>query len=292
MITRSHYKHLSEKWRKRHLELQKELWSKHKKSLDWLSRNSRQLVAGSLGGLMLLSSSTFDIPQSIINTSNASESSHPNIDKKSFLISDLSNVLPKDIRPLTLDEERKVSEILTRTFGVKVTGEMQGKSLNRSYGLIGQEQHLSRYPGDTLYSHFDSEEEAKNYWSQGMAPGRGAWGYFSHSKESLTEEDKLREKYYIAVQTFLAPGFYNNVKEYVDFFKYRKMLVVNPNNGMSIVTDIADAGPAEWTGKHLGGSPEVMRYLERVDGALKGGVLYFFIDDPNDNIPLGPIKPV
>ncbi|MEK7517548.1 MAG: hypothetical protein AAB583_03280, partial [Patescibacteria group bacterium] len=71
-----------------------------------------------------------------------------------------------------------------------------------------------------------------------------------------------------------------------------KMLVVNPNNGMSMVVDIADAGPSEWTGKHLGGSPEVMKYLERVDGALKGGVLYFFIEDPNDNISLGPINPV
>ena len=34
-----------------------------------------------------------------------------------------------------------------------------------------------------------------------------------------------------------------------------------------------------------------MKYLERVDGKAKGPVLYFFIDDPNDIIPLGPIKP-
>lgn len=73
-------------------------------------------------------------------------------------------------------------------------------------------------------------------------------------------------------------------------YKYRKMLLVNPDNGKSIITDIADSGPAEWTGKHLGGSPEVMKYLERVDGAQRGPVLYFFIDDPEDKIPLGQIS--
>ena len=141
-----------------------------------------------------------------------------------------------------------------------------------------------------MATHFDSEEEAREFEEQGMAPGLGAWGYFAQSKEQFTKKDNMREKYYIAVQTFLAPGFLDNVKEYTDFFKYRKMLVVNPNNGNAIITVIGDAGPAEYTGKHLGGSPEVMRHLERVDGSLKGPVLYFFIDDPNDTIPLGPVQ--
>ena len=68
------------------------------------------------------------------------------------------------------------------------------------------------------------------------------------------------------------------------------MLVVNPQNGKAIVAAVADAGPAQWTGKHQGGSPEVMGYLERYDGSQKGSVLYFFIDDPQDSIPLGPIE--
>jgi hypothetical protein len=123
-----------------------------------------------------------------------------------------------------------------------------------------------------------------------MAPGLGAWRYFTDSSGTLTQRDIDREKYYIAVQTFLAPGFDSNPKDYTDFFKYRKMLVVNPQNGKSIVADIADAGPSPWTGKQLGGSPEIMNYLERFDGSQKGAVLYFFIDDPNDTIPLGPVN--
>ena len=100
------------------------------------------------------------------------------------------------------------------------------------------------------------------------------------------------EKYYIAVPTFLSKDFNSRFTEYRDFYKYRKMLIVNPNNGRAIVVDIADAGQAESTGKQLGGSPEVMHYLERFDGSLKGPVLYFFINDPDDKINLGPVTPI
>src|SRR5690606_27742830 len=120
-----------------------------------------------------------------------------------------------------------------RNFNMTITAELEGKRLNRSYGYIGAEQHLARYPGDTMATHFDNAEDSGRYYSSGMAPGLGAWGYFA-SKNGLTEEDKLREKYYIATQTFLAPGFRENVREYVNFFKYRKMLVVNPDNGKSM----------------------------------------------------------
>lgn len=218
------------------------------------------------------------------------------IDSKVFLISDLSNILPPEIRPLTSDEETKIGDVLSKSFGMKVNAVLNGLRLNRSYGYIGAEQHLRRYPGDSMSSHFDppagGQEEEEKYYSSGMAPGLGAWGYFATSSSQMTPEDSSREKYYIAVQTFLSPDFNSKVAEYRDFFKFRKMLVVNPQNGKAVVAVIGDAGPAEWTGKHLGGSPEVMKHLERVDGTQKGPVLYYFLDDPNDLVPLGPIEPI
>lgn len=288
-MTQSHYKNLSERWKARHQALQKKLWSKHSEPLEWLSNNYRQLVSGSLGGLMLLTGQMSSFVPSL-QTANAQAPMLQKVDKKVFLISDLAQILPKDVRPLESDEERKISEILSRAYGIKVVPELDGKRLNRSYGLIGAEQHLPRYPGDNLASHFDSDEETKLYWQQGMTPGLGAWRYFADSADTLTQLDREREKYYIAVPTFLSKDFNSRFAEYRDFYKYRKMLVVNPNNGKAIVADIADAGPAEWTGKHLGGSPEVMHYLERFDGTQRGPVLYFFVDDPNDKIKLGPVN--
>ena len=282
------YEYLKKIWRKRHSKLEKEIFEKHKESFQWLCENSKQLAVGSLAGLFLLTSPI--IPKIPTAFSSANAQISKTIDKKVFLVHDLRNVLPQTVRPLTSDEEKNVAEILTRTFGLRVTPELNGKRLNTSYGLIGQEQHLTRYPGDTMFSHFEDTQSAEKYWSYGMAPGLGAYGYFAKSEETITQKDIDREKYYIAVQTFLAPGFNQNPKEYIDFFKYRKMLVVNPQNGKAMLADIADAGPAEWTGKQLGGSPEVMNYLERYDGAQRGPVLYFFIDDPDDKIPLGPIS--
>lgn len=283
-----HYEHLRKKWAKHHKNLQKEIFEKHKDSFEWLSNNSKQFAVGSLAGIFLLTNPI--VPK--IPTAFSSESAQlsKTVDKRVFLVYDLKNVLPSEVRPLTPQEETNVSEILTRTYGFKVAPELEGKRLNTSYGLIGQEQHLARYPGDNMFTHFETAEDAQKYWKYGMAPGLGAWRYFADSSGTMTQKDIDREKYYIAVQTFLAPGFNQNVREYINFFKYRKMLVVNPQNAKAMVVVVSDAGPAKWTGKSLGGSPEVMTYLERYDGSQRGPVLYFFIDDPNDTIPLGPIS--
>lgn len=283
----SHYQFLARKWTDRHRELQSKIFADYEESFKWLADNSKQLVVGSLAGIVLLTSPIIDkIPQSL----SSAAAQVKTIDKKVFLVYDLRNVLPSEVRALTPGEEKNVGEVLIRDFGLKVSAELEGKRLNTTYGIIGQEQHLARFPGDNMFTHFDNANEAEKYWSYGMAPGLGAWRYFTDSSGTLTQESIDREKYYIAVQTFLAPGFDANPKEYTDFFKYRKMLVVNPQNGKAVVADIADAGPSPWTGKQLGGSPEVMNYLERFDGNQKGAVLYFFVDDPNDTIPLGPVN--
>ena len=284
-----HYEHLKNKWTDRHKGLQERLWNKHKESLDWFLKNSKQFVVGSLGGLVLLSNSGLANPAKV-PLSYANEQPAKNLDKKIFLISDLSKILPPEVVPLTPDQEKTIAQVLSQTFGFKVTTEMQGKRLNRNYGLIGAEQHLALYPGDGMNTHLDNPNDVSKFYSSGMAPGLGAWGYFAFSKGELSDLDKQREKYYIAVPTFLSEDFNSRFVEYRDFFKYRKMLVVNPNNGKAIIADIADSVPSSWTGKHLGGSPEVMAYLERYDGSQRGPVLYFFIDDKDDKIPLGPIN--
>lgn len=286
----SNYQFLKDKWTKRHIALQKKIITKHRGSFEWLANNTKQLAVGSLGSLLLLTSPIQKDQNAKVKI--ASQEAQK-VDTKIFLISDLSKILPDTVRPLTDGEEATVSASLSKSFGVNVSPKVNQLRLNRSYGLIGAEQHLARFPGDNMATHFDGDEnEASKYYSSGMAPGLGAWGYFTTSAAHLIQEDKMREKYYIAVQTFLAPDFNKKIALYRDFFKFRKMLVVNPQNGKAIVAVIGDAGPAEWTGKHLGGSPEVMKHLERVDGAGRGPVLYYFIDDPSDSIPLGPVESV
>ncbi len=287
---RPHFEHLKNTWTEEQKSLQKTLQEKHKDAFEWINHRYKQFMVGSLGSLVML---THPVTVAVAAQPMVAQHQEAPIEKPAYtkeqLVHDLSYLLPESVQPLTETQEKVVTATLTRHFNLPVTPVLQGKRLNRSYGLIGAEQHLMRYPGDMMGSHFATPQEANAFYSSGMAPGRGAWGYFASSQAAMTEKDVQREKYYIAVQTFLSPGFNENVKDHYEFFKYRKMLVVNPENGKALIADIGDAGPAAWTGKHLGGSPEVMQYLERQDGAAKGPVLYFFIDDPDDTIPLGPI---
>ncbi len=286
------YKKLHAKWIKRHATLKEKLLTTHRDSLDWLAENmpaKHHIAAGSLSGLLLLAP---PLTQALPATTSAQspKDTPMELPPKAFLLTELTSLVPKEVRQLTPDEETTITGVLSKHLNLSVKAELQGIRLNTSYGYIGAEQHLMRYPGDTIYSHFETPEAAQKFAKSGMAPGRGAWGYFAYSASDMTQKDIDREKYYIAVQTFLSPGYADHVREYSEFFKYRKMLVVNPNNGKAMVVVIGDSGPAQWTGKQLGGSPEVMSYLERVDGAQKGPVLYFFVDDPGDKIPLGPIE--
>lgn len=283
----SYFETLSEKWTAKHRAIQENLWKKHAHSIRHAAEKSKHFAAGSLAGLVMLASPgaamTSHLPPLI------SEKPFVTLDNQTTFLLVLSSAMPKTVQPLTPDQEKKVGEILTNAFGHPVSATLDGYRLNRSYGYIGQEQHLARYPGDTMDTHLSDPTAVQQFYEYGMAPGLGAWGYFARSQSQMTQEDALREKYYIAVQTFLAPGYNEHTKAMSEFFKYHKMLVVNPDNGKAVVAVIGDSGPAEWTGKSLGGSPEVMQYLNRVDGAQKGGVLYFFIDDKNNTIPLGPV---
>lgn len=279
------------KSRNRAFEHLKKKWSAYHKNITHsiLDTHLKKLAVSSLGGLMLLTTPALPLPSHALHADSRSKITGEE-DKNALLKLELLDKVPEDVRQLSKDEEAKILEVLNRDLAVKATAEMEGIRLNRNYGLIGGEQHLYRYPGDNIYAHARNAQDWAMYGSSGIAPGLGAWGYFAPSKQEFTPKDEERERFYLAIQTFLVPGFSENVGKYRDFFKYRKMIVVNPKTGQAVVAVIGDAGPAEWTGKHLGGSPEVMQEIGWASGPRKGPVLYFFIDDPNDEVPLGPIK--
>ena len=122
-----------------------------------------------------------------------------------------------------------------------------------------------------------------------MAPGLGAWGYFAKSKQDLTTDLEQKEKWYAVVQTLYLPDWNRRQPYLKDWYKFRKVLIVNTQNGNSVIASIADSGPAAWTGKHFGGSPEVMQSLGGPK-YKKGSVIVFFVDDPDNKVPLGPVS--
>lgn len=200
------------------------------------------------------------------------------------LLDQIKSTLPQKTGPLTRSQEKALEQIFANSIGVNARATLEGEHLNTTYGLIGAEQHLARYPGDSMYSHPKVAQ-----LDEGMAPGLGAWGYFAKSKSSLTPDLEAKEEWYAVVQTLYLPDWNSRQPYLRDWYKYRKVLIVNTENGNAVVADIADSGPAAWTGKSFGGSPEVMNYLGG-PRYKKGPVVIFFVDDPTNIIPLGPVE--
>lgn len=252
-----------------------------------LREHSAKLIsAGALTGSLLLSPPTgasqlpspSEISKNIEGIMDRNEKELPQKD----LIDAFKNMLPSDVRPLSRDEEKRLEQVIKDTTNIPAKASLEGEHLNTTYGYIGAEQHLKRYPGDILENHGP-------YYKEGIAPGLGAWGYFAKSKDKMTPELVEIEKWYAVVQTLYLPDWNSRQPYLYNWYKYRKVMVVNTKNGNSVVAAIADAGPAAWTGKHFGGSPEVMEYLGG-SRYKKGAVLLFFVDDPENKVPLGPVK--
>ena len=182
---------------------------------------------------------------------------------------------------LETESQLYLEQQLSLILGFDVRNEIEGKKLNHSIGIMGAEQHLLRYPGDTLDQH-DAYQEA------GIASKRGAFSWFTEAGE-LTEEAILKEKYYFAVQLMYLPNWNQDYPELKSWYKYRKMIMINPSEQVAVVGVIADAGPAAWVQKQFGGSPEIIREGRVWSNNSRGRVILLFVDDPDDEIPLGPI---
>ena len=136
------------------------------------ARLNRFLVSTAVAGSLFFSApavaSVANQPQEEIATDVA-------IGPRQKLLLDLKATIPEKLEILNSDLETKISNILFEDLGIKAYAELEGEKLNRSYGLIGAEQHLQRYPGDTIDQH-------GQFLREGMAPGKGAWGYISNPR--------------------------------------------------------------------------------------------------------------
>jgi len=284
------FKELSKKLEERKLALLKEIEDRHSDVLEWAKNNktsidkigaksARGLAAGIASGVVLLSTGA---GEALPNNKIVERTINPtDIAAKLSLKTDTRQEVKKILKETKGEDLEKE---LSSTLNLPISSKLDGVALNINYGIIGHESHLSRFPGDNIVSHFENSGDFKRYSSSSMAGGPGAWGYMARSKDGLTQKDIERERYYLVVQTFRSPNWGQpNIKEW---FRHRKMAVVNPKNGYVVIGAIEDAGPALSTGKSFGGSPEVM---DSLGFGNRGGdkVYMFFISDPNDQAPLG-----
>jgi len=186
----------------------------------------------------------------------------------------VQNILSTDPQSLTKEQETLLEISLSDYFDISLKTVLDNNRLNSVWGYFGQEQHLRRWPNDKLLDHGQNLEK-------GIAPALGAFGYFDNAEQ---------EKYYIAAQIHVLHNWNTDWPVLKPWYKFRKVLVYNPKNQRAVVAVFGDAGPATWTGKQFGGSPELMDYLDMYDGSAKSRALVLFVDDSHNNVKLGPIE--
>jgi hypothetical protein len=304
------FRRLHKKLAVRHETVMGELKAKHQEGLKWLEKKGKSVddltttaaqtvAASAVTGMLLLSPGTGklkDLPSSRpaqLREAAPGQISHSikgQLDKGVELAERLKKILPEKPEPLTEEKAQEVSAVIKELTGMTAVSGLEGKRLNTDYGWVGAEQHLYRFPGDTLSQHAENSSDWLKYGLSGIAPHLGAWGYFSQGHLGLTKEARDKERYYLVAQTFLAPGWKDNYQELYEWFKFRKMVMINPETGQGVVGALGDAGPSEWTGKQFGASPEAMDILGLGSGPRKGKVILFFVDDPENKVPYGPIN--
>lgn len=263
------------KLRKRQSRVSKKLASRHQAA-------RKLLQASTISGLLLLSQPAR--PKLPPGTTKRQLAEHGFLSEAETQdqLKKLKLLLPSTPGKVSEVNVHQVMRVIEEAVGVRAVQRLDNYQLNHSFGWIGYEQHLRRFPGDGLKLH-QQELEA------GMAPGLGAWGYFSAARATLSQEDALREQYYVAVQTMYTPEWNRDARDLREWYKYRKVIVINVDNGKAAIAVIADAGPARWTGKQFGGSPELMAHLKLDGGMQRSKVLLWFVkDEPNP--PIGPLQ--
>ncbi len=182
---------------------------------------------------------------------------------------------------LPKQDELYLEQQLSDMLGFQVVAELEGHRLNHSIGKIKALAHLRRYPTDQLALH-DEYREA------GLEKTRGMFGWFTQMGQ-LTSETRLAEKYFLAVQADFVEGWPSLDPESKNWYKWRKMIVINPAEERAVVGKIGTIGPAEWMQYQFGASPEVVREGLLWSIKSRGKVFVLFVDDEENKVPLGVI---
>lgn len=183
---------------------------------------------------------------------------------------------------LPTQDELYLAQQLSDMLGFEVCAELDNQRLNQTIGTMAALPHLRRSPTDTLVQHME-------YREAGLANNRGAFGWFTEMGQ-LTPAMKQAEQYYVAVQAQFVPEWNQNFKQLKIWYKFRKMLVINPAEEKAVVAVVGDLGPARWLQYQFGGSPEVVREANIWSMKTQGKVLLLFINDPDNRVSLGSIS--
>ncbi|KKU09528.1 MAG: hypothetical protein UX13_C0038G0010 [Candidatus Woesebacteria bacterium GW2011_GWB1_45_5] len=130
--------------------------------------SAKVITTGALTGTLLFAPPTFvknlPSPKEIVKSISDLQSGQPEAPQR-LLIDSLREVLPGRAGPLERSQEKALEQIFEKVIGVKTRATLEGEHLNTTYGYIGAEQHLMRYPGDIMNTHPKvAEDDTEKFW--------------------------------------------------------------------------------------------------------------------------------
>ena len=203
------------------------------------------------------------------------------VEEHQVVLSKLKEFVRQPAGHLAKQDELYLEQQLTDVLGVEVSAELDQVRLPYSIGVMQAATHLRRYPTDVLVHH-------KECLEAGIRNQRGFFGWFTDMGQ-LTEQAVEKEQYYIGVPAQLISAESRSPQQLKEWFKFRKVVVLNPLQERGITAVIGDCGPAGSFAQFTG-SPEIMRHGQIWSPAAQGHVMVLFVNDPMNKLPLGPFS--
>ena len=179
---------LSGKLEQRKSEHIEELKGKHKEVVSWakkkgikteevIQKSAKGLATGVAAGAMILSSG---MPSPVVESQKPNDSElQRELEGRTVEVSitakkDISKEIQKELSTVSPYNEKIVQKKLNNILNIPVKAQLDGIRLNTTYGLMGYESHLTRYPGDNISTHFVSNLDFQKYGHASMAGWPGA----------------------------------------------------------------------------------------------------------------------
>lgn len=254
--------------------------------------DDRGLKIEELGQASLIQEKISQIPlnsvqSEVINKFNQVKKNTPQLESE-ISLEEYNAIFEKLVDLLTLpageledQSELYLEQQLGDLLGFDVVAELDNQRLTHSTGFMNAEPHLKRYPNDELKNHANAPEA-------GIAQVRSAFGWFTNHGEITPEIEKL-EKYYFSLQLYHLESWSEHYKELKSWYKFRKMIVINPADRIAVVGVVGNIDHRSQLKKQFGCSPEIIREGMIWSPNSQGKVLMMFVDDPKNEVPLGPI---
>ncbi|MBU0978601.1 MAG: hypothetical protein ABIJ03_00745 [Patescibacteria group bacterium] len=175
-----------------------------------------------------------------------------------------------------LPDQLYFEQQLSDMMGLTVTAELENYRLPYTIAHAQALPHYPTHPNDQLSAH--QLEEA------GLSQSRSTFGW-------LTDKDKTyqHEAFGVAIPLHKLPDWSTRRSEYLAWFKYRKVVLINPARQKAAVGLITQVGPAHVQRFQVGLSPELIRATQAWHPDSKGKMIILLLDEAGGKSKLGPV---